>query len=148
MAIRKGFEMKALKELERLLPVLYPKFYTITDDLNNELVFLDIGASKISKKENICIKDRTQCEAVENHFHLFDKLSVQDISLIKEVGTIIAQNMLNSLKQSFPDKSFIVYLEINIKDSTIIRFHQIWKDEALYFDTSLVYDASIYSFIG
>jgi hypothetical protein len=31
-------------------------------------------------------------------------------------------------------KRFIVYLELNVNDSTIIRFHQIWPGEPPYYN--------------
>ncbi|MPN04563.1 hypothetical protein SDC9_151804 [bioreactor metagenome] len=52
---------------------------------------------------------------------------------VKKICVSIAKNLLQTLTQTFPDKKFIVYLQINNNDS-IIRFHQIWNEEPLYFD--------------
>ena len=41
--------------------------------------------------------------------------------------------LLSSLKSYYPQKSFVVYVSINLHDSFIIRFHQKWDDEEPYY---------------
>jgi len=120
-----------------LMPIIYPKFYTCHDASKNELVFLDIGESKIL---NIDVLDKTQCEALVNHYHLFEKMGERNYEKIIEIGRAIANNLYDSLLRSFPSKLFVIYLEVSTKNSTILRFHQIWEGELPYFDMTQIYD--------
>lgn len=129
--------MTLLKKLNELLPILYPEFFVVTDDDNNELVFLKTGDMCDFSLHRVA--DKTQCEAVMNHFHIFGHISENNYDLLEEAGKKIASNLLKSLNQTFPQKKFIVYLEVNTRDSTIIRFHQVWKNEFPYIDTSTIY---------
>ena len=45
------------------------------------------------------------------------------------VGKALAENLLNALKTAYPEKRFVVTLEINPKTATFIRFHQLWNGE-------------------
>ena len=133
--------MTILKKIDYLLPILYPEFYTVIDNSNNELVFLKTEEKLIS--EPFKTEDKTQSEAFINHFHICGRVSKSEYILVEKIGKIVAYNLLERLKLSFPQKKFVVYLEINYKDSTIIRFHQLWKDEPPYFDLSVKYRDSI-----
>jgi hypothetical protein len=74
--------MTRLEYLNELLPIIYPKFYTAHTSCGYELVFLDDGNPKntidnpdlmpIAKRDGFT--DKTACEAVANHVHLFDRL--------------------------------------------------------------------------
>jgi hypothetical protein len=127
-----GVNLKKYELLLGLLQVIYPVFCVKKDSEGNEFVLFDTG----SCKEDILgvIADKTQYEAVENHFHLFNRVSEENKETIEKIGTAIAKNMLRALINTFPEKKFIVYLEVNIKDTTIVRFHQIWENELPYFD--------------
>lgn len=126
--------MKKFELLQELLPLLNPKFYCQADKFGNELVLLDLGHTPIETP--ISVVDKTQFEAVENHFHLFGKVSKESRETVLAIGTALAENLLRALHQSFPDKRFMVYLSVNYNDSTIIRFHQLWEGEAPYLDTT------------
>ena len=138
--------MKIIESLRGLLPIIYPSFYTLLSPSLDELVFLDVGdrlQANISEA-GIAIgadigNDKTRCEATNNHFHLFNKIREVDQEIATEIGKTISQNLLRSLMQTFPHKRFIVFLEVNIKDSTIIRFHQIWSGELPYLDVKQSY---------
>jgi hypothetical protein len=118
--------------LLKILPILFPVFYTLKDKEDNEFVFLNVG-EKLKDVSNRKI-DRTQCEAIENHFHLFNKINAYNKGDVIEIGNAISKNLLNCLNINFPQKKFIVFLEVNMKYSTVIRFHQLWNDESPYFD--------------
>ena len=120
-----------------LMPVIYPKFYTVHNAFKNELVFLDDGEPKVPKVDTA---DKTQCEAFINHYHLFDKVGKRNYKKVVEIGMAIANNLRDSLLRAFPNKFFVVYLEVNVNDSVMLRFHQIWEDEPPYFDTTQAYD--------
>ena len=133
--------MTRLEYLSRLLPIMYPSFYSLYTSKNEELIFLDngdrlpsqIGINGLSIAAFIN-EDKTQCEAVTNHFHLFEKVGEKGCSDAIQVGTAIAKNLLRILLQTYPTKKFVVYLEVNEKDSTIVRFHQLWDNEPPYLD--------------
>lgn len=127
--------------LENLLPIIYPDFYVAKDTDSNELVFWDFGEHHILNKTKIA--DKTQCEAVENHVHLFEKVGIKNKNGVIKIGVSIAKNLLKTLIGVFPDKKFIVYLEVNVNDSTIIRFHQIWENEPLYIDVKAFKDKNV-----
>jgi hypothetical protein len=118
--------------LLKLLPILTPTFYTLRDEDTNEFVFLRAGEElKHISNKNI---DKTQLEAFINHFHIFDKINVNKKDDVIEVGKAVSRNLLNALTYNFPKKKFIVFLDVNVKDSTTIRFHQLWSGEPPYFD--------------
>jgi hypothetical protein len=129
--------------LSSLLPILYPSFYSLCTAKNEELIFLDNGdrlSSRVDKNGGVVAdfisEDKTQCEATNNHFHLFDRVGEKGCPDAIQVGTAIAKNLLRNLLQVYPSKKFVVYLEVNEKDSTIVRFHQIWDNEPPYLDIS------------
>lgn len=117
--------------LLKMMPIIYPSFYSLLDDNGNELVFLDLGDRF---EEPLKISDKTQFEAFENHFHLFDKIGEANRELAISIGKTIANNLLKTLAKTYPTKKFIVYLEVDVKESVIIRFHQIWDGEPPYID--------------
>ncbi|MCL2284777.1 MAG: hypothetical protein FWC32_00260 [Firmicutes bacterium] len=139
-------KVEYLKNLKYLMPIIYPSFYTRITSYSDELVFLYENASYSTFhtrkdeaetiSEDVNVSDKTQCEAISNHFHLFEKVGKAGRVVALEIGTVIARNLLNALTNAFPDKKFIVYLELNIKDTTAIRFHQAWDDESPYFDVA------------
>jgi len=120
-----------------LLPIIYPRFYIAHDASENELVLLNSGAPEI---QGVLITDKTQCEAFVNHYHLFENIGKQNYENVVAIGHAIAKNLHNALTQAFPTKTFIVYLEVSLKDSVMLRFHQIWENEQPYFDTSQPYE--------
>ena len=61
-------------------------------------------------------------------------MGIKNKNSVIKIGVNIAKNLLKSLISIFPDKKFVVFLEVNVNDSTIIRFHQIWENEPLYID--------------
>ena len=126
--------MTIYEKLLDLLPVIYPKFYTAFDEAKNELVFLDTGTGKSINFK--IFSDKTQCEAFVNHFHIFDKIGKGNYDNVVAFGKEISKNLLASLMKSFPNKEFLVYLQVS-KDSTIVRFHQIWENEVPYFDVDI-----------
>jgi hypothetical protein len=116
------------------MPIISPKFYLSKDKALSKFIFLDVG--KHQNLRNTVISDKTQCEAFENHFHLFKNIGKSNKKKVAELGSCIAKNVLNALVRAYSDRKFIVYLEINVKGSTIIRFHQVWRGEPQYFNVS------------
>jgi hypothetical protein len=88
----------------------------------------------ISSSQNIFIEDKTSTEALENHVHIFDRVKKKYRNDVTEISLAIAQNLHKCLKKDFPSKTFVVYVSLNFEDSIIIRFHQIWEKEVLYYD--------------
>jgi len=127
------------------MTIIYPSFYSLYTNAGEELIFLDDGAKlpSLTDKNGTLIgdfnnEDKTQNEAFINHYHLFEKVGEKGRLDAIRVGTAVAENLLSSLVCTYPDKKFIVYLEVNEKDSTIVRFHQLWDNEPLYLDLSQV----------
>lgn len=128
--------MNYYKNMTNLLPIIYPRFCTVTDVDGNEFVRLLEG----DRPQNpvIRIQDKTQYEATFNHFHLNEGRIGRKIESAKEWGVAIAQNLAQELKKAYPDKKFRVFLTINSKDM-IVRFHQEWENEPPYYDITATY---------
>ena len=107
--------MNGFKAIIELQDILFPKFYTAIDSENNEYIFLKTQDSKIDSLDKV--SDKTQLEAYENHS-----------------AKLITKNLIENLKTSFPNKSFYVYLDCDFNDHIILRFHQLWENEAPYYD--------------
>ena len=133
--------MTILEKINNLLTIIYPEFYLVKDMSGNEFVLLKTDT--IEDFKQITVTDKTQTEAFLKFIHLFDRVSKNDCCKLEAVGKKIAQNLFERLKSSFPQKKFVVYLEINPKDSTIIRFHQIWEDEYMFIDSSAKYENTV-----
>jgi len=110
--------------------LIYPDFHIMKDSSGQEMVFL----CEHKQIENWVVENRTVVEALENHVHVFDNVKKRYRNDVKRISIAISRNLLRSLMQQFPDKSFVVYLDLNYKDSVIIRFHQIWADEEIYYE--------------
>lgn len=137
--------MNLYNKLAELLPVLYPDFYSRIDSSQNEFILLKTEASQEGPIPHP-IADKTQYEAVENHIHIFeDFIGTKNYTTARQIGISIAQNLYQTLAAKYPNKTFIVYLTINLHGA-IIRFHQIWNDEPTYYDETLEYDAEVISF--
>jgi hypothetical protein len=59
--------MNTIKKIFELMPIINPGFIKVCDNSNNELIFLDTG---INYANRLSVNDKTQCEAINNHFHL------------------------------------------------------------------------------
>ena len=104
-------------------------FKTIVDEFHNEYIIFQNSPIDIITN----VQDKTAFEAVENHVHLFDNIKRRDFKQLVDVGNSLGKALLYSLQATFPQKSFVVYVSICIKDSMIIRFHQKWMDESYYY---------------
>lgn len=107
------------------------RFKSIYDEDGNEyVVFYN---SVLDSVDNI--SDRTAFEAYENHVHLLNNLSEKEFSQCIPVAKNLGYALLCSLHESYPNKTFIVYVSIQKKDSMIIRFHQKWENEPPYYNS-------------
>jgi len=141
--------MDFYRKYMELLPTIYPQFRSAITKNGKELILLIENTQSIKDLSNVEVDDCSEFEALENHVHLFDKVGKKNKDNVTIVGTAIAKNMLESLKTAFPDKKFVVYLEVNIKDSVIIRFHQIREKEPLYFEMVQSYkEIEIFEFMN
>lgn len=114
------------------LPILYPRFYTSTDLDGYEHVILVNNNYRLS--DSFEAPDKTQFESTVNHVHLLDKFSIKYISLMLDVGESIGKNLSRALVSSYPDRAFVVYVQISPAEGMMIRFHQIWENEPRYFE--------------
>lgn len=133
-----------LETLSEAKYVIDPHFIVVGDyvflDCDNEALYSygDIEESE-SKKIEI--------EALENHVHLFEGVKKFFQKDVKNISIAIAKNLLNNLKTNFPNKKFVVLLELNYKDSVIVRFHQLRKSEEIYMDPAYFqeeYDSGLF----
>ena len=109
-------------------------FKTIADDMGNEYVLYQNSAiDSISG-----IEDKTAFEALENHVHLLERVKPSEFDFLAEIGANLGRALLASLKFTFPEKSFFVFVTISSGDSFIIRFHQKWENEVPYIDLAWV----------
>ena len=137
--------MNKYQFLKELMPVLSPRFYCWNDTNGNELVFLETEGEHFG--EPFAVSDKTQLEALENHIHLFGRIRPENRTEAREIAIRIACNLQGALEHRFPDKQFLVFLTINPKDATIIRFHQVWDGEPPYYDADEVYrDTEVFAF--
>ncbi len=107
-------------------------FRIIKDEFDYEYVVFE--NSSIDEIHNVL--DKTEFEALENHVHLCDHIKMKDMEQLTITGNRLGTALLYTLKAAYPQKEFVVYVSISIKDSMIIRFHQKWKDECYYYDSN------------
>lgn len=106
------------------------EFKTIKDAYNNEYVLF-----KNNPLNNIdYLEDKTSFEASENHIHICDRVRRKQYEHLVALGDSLGKILLNALKSRYPKKEFAVYVTLTLNDSMIIRFHQIWENESLYYE--------------
>ncbi len=108
------------------------EFKTVTDKNGNEYVIY--AESKISEKDIDDVEDKTQFEGVENHIHLIDNVKKNEFNDLVEIGRVLGETQLNALKSKYHDKEFCVFVTVDIGESMIIRFHQVWENEPVYYN--------------
>ncbi|MBE6819479.1 MAG: hypothetical protein E7516_00295 [Ruminococcaceae bacterium] len=106
-------------------------FKTVTDENGNEYV---IYANSVLNEIGSELKDKTQFEAVENHIHLIDNVKKYDFDELIEIGKVLGETQMSALKSKYPDKEFCVFVTVDIGESMIIRFHQVWENEPVYYN--------------
>lgn len=128
----------------------FEKFISLFDFVSvpcgeDELVLLkSCGITKITEP----VEDKTAFEAVQNHVHLFDFVKSDRRGEVCELSKKLGQLLLSALKQSFPEKHFVVF--VTIDREVIIRFHQSRKEEPWYYitDDENAYDSKLLCFEG
>lgn len=119
------------------------KFKLIKDSEGNEYILF--YNNQLDFIENI--EDKTAFEAIENHIHIIEKVKKSDFDNVCSIGKILGKALLSCLNQEFPDKTFVVFVCVGIGQSLIIRFHQKWGNEPLYYDVSGNYEKGTKIFI-
>ena len=123
-------------DLERTISPPYPAFYTRRDPSGAEFVLLDTGDGPDTSPLPLAVEDRTDYEAVWNHVHLFSgPLPPEELAEVRTRALAAAQDLRHALEQTFPGKRFAVFLTLN-PEGGILRFHQLWPGEALYYQVS------------
>ena len=120
--------MKRIEYFERLGQSF--NFKTILDEKGNEYVVL--ASTPLDSVQRI--EDKTAFEAVENHVHLLDHLKKQEFEDLIPIAKTLCQTLANTLSKQYPNKKFLVYSSLTLKDSFILRFHQKWENEEPYYD--------------
>ncbi len=119
-------KLDLLKELSNIF-----SFKTVSDKDGNEYVLYTYSSIN---KIDFEIDDKTQFEAFENHVHLSDNIKKKDFNEAVEIGRVLGETLLNALKAKYPDKEFCVFVSVDVGDSMIIRFHQVWENEPVYYN--------------
>lgn len=119
-------KLDLLKEISNIF-----SFKTISDKNGNEYV---LYANSSIENAYFDIGDKTQFESVENHVHLSDNIKKKDFDKAIEIGKVLGETQLDMLKAKYPDKEFCVFVTVDIGESMIIRFHQVWKNEPVYYN--------------
>lgn len=110
-------------------------FKVIKDKDGNEYV---VYSKSLINYIDSTVEDKTAFEAVENHEHISANIKKSDFDDACYIGKTLGKAMLSSLKHTFPDKKFIVFVDIHF-DEIIIRFHQKWDNESVYYDINADY---------
>lgn len=106
-------------------------FKTVADKNGNKYILF---ANSTINEINFEVEDKTRFEALENHVHLSDNINNNNYNEAIEIGNILGETQLNALKSKYPDKEFCVFVTVDIGESMIIRFHQVWKNEPPYYN--------------
>ena len=130
-----------LFDFHTMLYIIYPQFVVVRDRDGKKLILLDDDCDTEDGIDVFSVfNSRTEFEALNNHVHLFNKVKIKDQRYVEDISTSIALNLKKSLMLQFPQNEFIVYLDMNFNDSVILRFHQIWENEDLYYDPRFLTD--------
>lgn len=46
----------------------------------------------------------------------------------------IPNTVVRSLKSKYPEKKFCVFVTVDVGEAMIIRFHQVWENEPVYYN--------------
>ncbi len=106
------------------------KYKIIRDEHDTEYVVFE--NSSLDYVQNI--NDKTEFEAVETHQHLLDNIRKKEFTRLFPIAEALGKSVLCCLKQTFPNKNFVVFVSLGIHESFIIRFHQKWANEKPYYD--------------
>lgn len=130
---------------DMLKKLLYFKCKIVYDNEGSEyVVFAD---SKIKNGfNNSFFSDKTAFEAYENHIHIAERLTANDINKFALVGDLVCCIFLRLLEQQFPKKSFTVYLIAKKNEDLVVRFHQNHQGETAYYNGNKFYDNPIIFF--
>ncbi len=127
-------EISALNEFISLFD-----FANISFGGDEFILLKSCGITKITEP----IEDKTAFEALQNHVHLFDNVKKSQQDEVCELSEKLGKLLLSALKQSFPDKHFVVF--VTVDSEVIIRFHQKWSGEPWYYitDDENAYEAKL-----
>lgn len=108
----------------------FDKFKIITDENHTEYVVFENSTLNSATG----ISDKTEFEALENHLHVLDNISLKEFKRLSPIAESLGNLLLCCLKQKFPRKNFVVFVSMCVHDSLIIRFHQKWENEEPYYN--------------
>lgn len=102
-----------------------------TDREGSELVLLSRQAKNFAAA-NKAVRSKTSFEAFINHVHLMEDLKAKDVERLRGTAESFCRLLAESLHSRFPDRHFYVYAVANVGGEFIVRFHQVWEEEAPY----------------
>lgn len=104
-------------------------FRTLPGDTPEQFVVF----SHCKLKEAKGIADKTAFEAVENHVHFLENLSKEEFQSVDETAKDLAAILHTALKAKYPERKFAAYATARLQGDLILRFHQVWEGEPLYY---------------
>lgn len=139
--------MDYIDNLINLMKIIYPEFQLL-DSEGETHVLLHTGQDEASIKEQRSVfNTRTDFESFCNHFHIIECFDVEFYEDVFAVCDAISKNLIRTLSVRFPEREFIVYLELLNSGEATLRFHQIWAGENKYYDDSFcISGTSIYRY--
>ncbi len=106
--------------------------HVITDAAENELLCLcDDRRTTIP----LSVKDKTAYEAVNNHEHLLDDLSDDEFAVLAADAPVLCRLVYSNIKMQYPQRKLAVYVTVSRHDSIAVRFHQVWEQEPIYYQS-------------
>jgi hypothetical protein len=119
-----------MKLLEEAAPVINPVLYTVPLSNGQEFVFVGIENGQKQNANFSPMINKTRCEGLENHFHLFDRVFFWQRKKAINVGTKIAENLRNSLDTAFPKTKFKclkIFVILKLREKGYMKHRDIFS---------------------
>ena len=123
------YQEQTLKNISSLF-----SFKINKDDLGNEFVVLSSVGESNGDVLPYSVNNKTEYEAMINHIHICERISKEQMKEATLIANSLIHGIYATLKNTYPNRKFVVSATINEEDSFIIRFHQRWPNEPPYYD--------------
>ena len=86
----------------------------------------------------------TAYESFSNHFHLYaGKIRRSEYQTLRKISISTGQNVYEKLLLTYPNCRFRLYVEINVNEGIVLRFHQIWPGELPFYSDSMIENSKL-----
>lgn len=103
------------------------RFYDVRINGDRYILTEPVSAADVPE-----ITDKTAFEAVTNHVHLKNRVSLFEYLTLKGKLPEICAPLIRRLKEAYPDTTFAVSADITLHGSLTVRFHQRHEGESGY----------------